>query len=77
MVSRVGLRMSVEEEEEVLRTTIEEEVLEETRVGAPPLRASSGEIGDPEDFLIRAGHLLQPGGSISHNYHPCNNNKWP
>ena len=35
--------------------------MEETRGGAAPLRVSSGEIEDQEDFLIQAGHLLRPG----------------
>ena len=53
-----------------LRTSVEEEeVLEESRGGAALLRACSGEIGDQEDFLIRAERHLQPGGIISNNYH--------
>ena len=77
MVSKAGLRTSVEEEEEVLRMLVEEEVLEETRVGAPLLRVSSGETGDREGFLIQAGHHLQPGDFISNNNHSRNSNKWP
>jgi len=40
---------------------VEEEVLGETRGGAPRLRVSSGETGGREDFLIQAEPRLPPG----------------
>ena len=48
-----------------LRTAAEEEVSGETPEEAAHLRASSGEIGDREDFLIQAGHRLLQGDTIS------------
>ena len=53
-----------------LRTAVGEEVSGETRGGAPRLKVSSGEPGGREDFLIRAGPRLPPGGTMIIDHQP-------